>query len=109
MNKKDRYMQLKHDLIESCGQCMGFRARGVDLLKTGDKTSCTPGTSCHTKCPALGVVPAPGTSVPTDKKPGGAYCFKCGETGEKKALLPCRHKGESLWVCTGCLPSMIHG
>jgi hypothetical protein len=24
-------------------------------------------------------------------------------------LLPCRKGGESLWVCTGCLPQLIHG
>lgn len=27
--KRDRYLQLKHDLLSSCGQCMGFRARGI--------------------------------------------------------------------------------
>jgi hypothetical protein len=24
-------------------------------------------------------------------------------------LLPCRHEGSSLWVCTHCLPALIHG
>jgi hypothetical protein len=36
-------------------------------------------------------------------------CFRC-ETGEDQApLLPVRHKGRSLWVCTRCLPALIHG
>ena len=36
-------------------------------------------------------------------------CFRC-ETGEDQApLLPVRHKGHSLWVCTRCLPALIHG
>jgi ferredoxin len=36
-------------------------------------------------------------------------CFRCG-TGEKGAfLLPIRTDGKSLWVCTRCLPTLIHG
>jgi hypothetical protein len=37
------------------------------------------------------------------------HCFRC-KTGEDQApLLPVRHKGRSLWVCTRCLPALIHG
>ncbi|MGB9802384.1 4Fe-4S dicluster domain-containing protein [Desulfofundulus sp.] len=36
-------------------------------------------------------------------------CFRCGSTEERVPLLPCRYRGESLWVCTRCLPSLIHG
>jgi Fe-S-cluster-containing hydrogenase component 2 len=36
-------------------------------------------------------------------------CFRC-HTDEKQAyLLPIRHSGQSLWVCTHCLPALIHG
>jgi hypothetical protein len=36
-------------------------------------------------------------------------CFRC-ETGEQQAvLLPVRTRGQSLWVCTRCLPQLIHG
>jgi hypothetical protein len=24
-------------------------------------------------------------------------------------LVPIRHQGQSLWVCTRCLPALIHG
>jgi hypothetical protein len=24
-------------------------------------------------------------------------------------VLPCRKKGKSIWVCTKCLPALIHG
>jgi Fe-S-cluster-containing hydrogenase component 2 len=36
-------------------------------------------------------------------------CFRC-EIGEDEApLVPVRHQGQSLWVCTRCLPALIHG
>jgi Fe-S-cluster-containing hydrogenase component 2 len=36
-------------------------------------------------------------------------CFRCS-TGEQRAvLIPIRTEGKSLWVCTRCLPVLIHG
>ena len=36
-------------------------------------------------------------------------CFQCGASEEQRVLLPCRRAGASLWVCTRCLPVLIHG
>ncbi|MCL6558604.1 MAG: 4Fe-4S binding protein [Firmicutes bacterium] len=36
-------------------------------------------------------------------------CFNCGNSEDRVALLPCRKEGKSLWVCTRCLPALIHG
>lgn len=36
-------------------------------------------------------------------------CFRCGRSDTQVALLPVRRQGESEWVCTSCLPSLIHG
>jgi Fe-S-cluster-containing hydrogenase component 2 len=36
-------------------------------------------------------------------------CHRCGASEERSVLLPCRHEGKSLWVCTRCLPALIHG
>ncbi|MBM7855407.1 Fe-S-cluster-containing hydrogenase component 2 [Desulfohalotomaculum tongense] len=36
-------------------------------------------------------------------------CFNCSRTEMDAPLLPCRKEGESLWVCTRCLPALIHG
>lgn len=36
-------------------------------------------------------------------------CFKCGFGDEDRYLLPMRHERKSLWVCTQCPPSLIHG
>lgn len=54
-SKRDRYLQLKHELLDSCGQCMGFRAKGIDLKNKDANTACTPGKECHKTCPALGM------------------------------------------------------
>jgi len=36
-------------------------------------------------------------------------CFQCGGSEQESTLLPCRRHGQSLWVCTRCLPTLIHG
>lgn len=36
-------------------------------------------------------------------------CFQCGHSEQERTLLPCRQQGQSLWVCTRCLPALIHG
>jgi Na+-translocating ferredoxin:NAD+ oxidoreductase RNF subunit RnfB len=36
-------------------------------------------------------------------------CHVCGAGEDSRVLLPCRNEGKSLWVCTRCLPQLIHG
>jgi len=36
-------------------------------------------------------------------------CFVCKKTDFQAVLLYCRKNGEDLWVCTRCLPMLIHG
>ncbi|MCX8007607.1 MAG: 4Fe-4S binding protein [Coriobacteriia bacterium] len=36
-------------------------------------------------------------------------CFRCGRDEDAAPLLPVRHQGKSEWVCTRCLPALIHG
>jgi ferredoxin len=43
------------------------------------------------------------------KKDISIHCFTCGVSEDSHYLLPLRHKMESLWVCTRCLPMLIHG
>lgn len=54
-SKKERYMQLKHEILGNCGQCMGFRAKGVNLTDNSAKPACAPSVDCHKSCPALGL------------------------------------------------------
>lgn len=36
-------------------------------------------------------------------------CHVCDGGEDSRVLLPCRKAGQSLWVCTRCLPQLIHG
>jgi len=36
-------------------------------------------------------------------------CFMCGRGEDERVLLPGRRHGESQWVCTRCLPELLHG
>jgi hypothetical protein len=36
-------------------------------------------------------------------------CHVCSAGEANHVLLPCRKAGQSLWVCTRCLPQLIHG
>jgi len=36
-------------------------------------------------------------------------CFVCQEAEDQGVLILCRKKEEDLWVCTRCLPMLIHG
>ena len=36
-------------------------------------------------------------------------CHVCGSGEQERVLLPCRKAGASVWVCTQCLPQLIHG
>ncbi len=36
-------------------------------------------------------------------------CSFCRSSEDDSYLLPLKHKGDSRWVCTRCLPRLIHG
>jgi hypothetical protein len=36
-------------------------------------------------------------------------CFLCHKTEHEGILIPCRKGGQDLWVCSRCLPMLIHG
>lgn len=117
--KKEKYLQWKHQLLNDCGQCLGFRAKGVSLENNTAGGSCNPGISCHLSCPALGTAkPVQEIAVVSNdrlqaKGSGKSYivqsCMRCGGNEDDAVLLPCRFRGESRWVCTKCLPDLIHG
>jgi Fe-S-cluster-containing hydrogenase component 2 len=48
------------------------------------------------------VAAEPKTYVPQE-------CFRCKTDEDHAPLLPVRHEGRSEWVCTRCLPALIHG
>ncbi|MGQ9647175.1 MAG: hypothetical protein ACUVWO_11650 [Thermodesulfobacteriota bacterium] len=43
------------------------------------------------------------------KEKEGIDCFLCHKDEHQGVLLRCRKDGQELWVCTRCLPLLIHG
>lgn len=43
------------------------------------------------------------------QKDTSIHCFTCGASEDISYLLPLRHNMQSMWVCTRCLPKLIHG
>lgn len=35
-------------------------------------------------------------------------CLICGTTENERPLVSQRYRGHSIWVCTGCMPTVIH-
>ena len=36
-------------------------------------------------------------------------CFNCSNTSHVAPLIKCEVKGDEKWVCSRCLPMLIHG
>ena len=86
-----------------------------------DETLCDGAGFCIPVCPtgALSVETRqapdfdPGRAEAMMQERGRRYiaqhCFRCAAGEEDVPLLPVRYGGRSLWVCTHCLPALIHG
>ncbi|MBN1177832.1 MAG: 4Fe-4S binding protein [Anaerolineae bacterium] len=119
-------IKIDEELCNGCGACVTPCAEGAIVLENG-KARVVDDALCDGAGFCIPVCPTGALSIETREAPafdearaaalmverGTLYiaqrCFRCKVSEDKTPLMPFRHRGESLWVCTRCLPTLIHG
>lgn len=119
-------VRIDEALCNGCGACVAPCAEGAIVMVDGKakvvrEELCDGAGFCIGVCPTGALTIETREAVPFDEKAAQAEtrergtmyieqtCHLCGAGERESMLLPCRRAGASLWVCTGCLPRLIHG
>lgn len=119
-------VRIDEERCNGCGLCVTPCAEGAIEIVDGKarvvrEELCDGAGFCLGVCPTGALTVAVREAGPFDEgaaeermeQQGTVYitqhCFRCGAGEEARVLLPCRSGGRSLWVCTQCLPGLIHG
>ncbi|APH38832.1 ATP-binding protein [Methanohalophilus halophilus] len=121
-------VKIDEDKCNGCGKCVSPCAEGAIQIIDG-KAKVVSEELCDGMGFCIGVCPQDAISIEErqtmdfnpqavremqetkekDNEAGSINCFKCGKDENERYLMPLRHEKESIWVCTRCLPALIHG
>ena len=95
---------VKEELCDGAGFCLGVCPTGALTLETRDAVPFDEAAVEERVAEKLASAQAAGAHAYIAQ-----HCYLCGVSEDDNPLLPVRTKGTSTWVCTHCLPSLIHG
>lgn len=119
-------VRIDEELCNGCGLCVTPCVEGAIELVDGKarvlrEELCDGAGFCLSICPTGALSVETREALPFDEQAAHAQekargtlyieqtCFRCQSGEDRAVLMPVRTKGQSLWVCTRCLPGLIHG
>lgn len=117
-------VKIDEALCNGCGECVSPCAEGaIEIIdgkaKVISEDLCDGLGACLGICPTGALTIEKRETVAFDEEKAGLHkkrandengtsCSLCGKTDDENYLLQVRKNGQNKWICTKCLPNLIH-